>query len=56
MHLLASGSVLRGEGQERWAQFDDLAWLTDLARRHHHLVLSGDIHRNRFDSIDLGGA
>lgn len=54
VHLLASGSVLRGAGQERWEQFDDLAWLTALARRHRILVLSGDIHRNRFDSIDLG--
>jgi len=54
-HLLASGSVLRDDSGERWETFDDWAWLQGLARRYKILVLSGDIHRNRWQSHDLGG-
>ena len=54
VHLLASGSVLRADSDARWEQFDDFAWLLALARRYKILVLSGDIHANRFQAIDLG--
>jgi alkaline phosphatase D len=54
VHLLASGSVLRNDSDARWEQFDDYAWLQGLARKHNILVLSGDIHANRFQAIDLG--
>ena len=53
-HLLASGSVVRNDDDARWEQFDDFAWLQGLARKHNILVLSGDIHANRFQAIDLG--
>jgi hypothetical protein len=55
VHLLASGSVVRNDDDARWEQFDDYAWLLALARKHKILVLSGDIHANRFAAIDLGG-
>ncbi|OYU98929.1 MAG: hypothetical protein CFE45_14685 [Burkholderiales bacterium PBB5] len=55
LHLLASGSVVRGNDDAQWQGFDDHVWLLGLARQYRILVLSGDIHRNRFDSIDLGG-
>jgi len=55
VHLLASGSVVRERSGERWEPFDDYPWLLDLARQYKVLVLSGDIHANRFDPIDLGG-
>ena len=54
-HLLASGSVLRADSDARWEQFDDWIWLQALARRYKILVLSGDIHANRFQALDLGG-
>ena len=54
VHLLASGSVVRSDDDSRWAQFDDYAWLQALARQHKILVLSGDIHANRFQATDLG--
>jgi len=54
VHLLASGSVLRDDAGERWETFNDFAWLQGLARQYKILVLSGDIHRNRFQSHDLG--
>ena len=52
--LLASGSVVRNDDDARWDQFDDYVWLQGLARKHNILVLSGDIHANRFQAIDLG--
>ncbi len=55
VHLLASGSVVRNDDDARWEQFDDFNWLLGLARQYKILVLSGDIHANRFKSIDLGG-
>ncbi len=54
VHLLASGSVVRNDDDARWEQFDDWVWLQGLARKHNILVLSGDIHTNRFQAIDLG--
>ena len=54
VHLLASGSVVRNDDDARWEQFDDFVWLQGLARKHNILVLSGDIHTNRFQAIDLG--
>jgi alkaline phosphatase D len=54
VHLIASGSVVQADDDARWALFDDFAWLLDLARKHKILVLSGDIHANRFKSINLG--
>ena len=54
VHLLASGSVLRNDDDARWEQFDDYVWLQGLARKHNILVLSGDLHANRFQAIDLG--
>ena len=54
VHLLASGSVVRNDDDARWEQFDDWVWLQGLARKHNILVLSGDIHANRFQAIDLG--
>ena len=54
IHLLASGSVLRNDCDSRWEDYDDYAWLQGLARRYKILVLSGDIHANRFQSIKLG--
>ena len=55
MHLLASGSVVNDDSGERWNTFNDHAWLLTQARKYKILVLSGDIHANRFQSIDLGG-
>jgi len=54
VHLMASGSVVQADDDARWAQFDDHAWLLALAWRYKILVLSGDIHANRFKSINLG--
>ena len=54
VHLLASGSVVRNDGDSRWQQFDDYVWLLALARQYKILVLSGDIHANRFQATDLG--
>lgn len=54
VHLIASGSVVQADDDARWAEFDDHAWLLALARRHKILVLSGDIHANRFKSTNLG--
>ena len=54
VHLLASGSVVRNDDDSRWEQFDDYAWLQKLARQYKVLVLSGDIHANRFQATDLG--
>ena len=54
VHLIASGSVVQADDDARWALFDDFAWLLALARKYKILVLSGDIHANRFKSIDLG--
>lgn len=55
VHLLASGSVLRNSGLfgERWDAFEDFHWLKALALRHRILVLSGDLHENRFDAIEV---
>ena len=55
VHLLASGSVVNDDCGEHWNLFDDHAWLMAQARKYKILVLSGDIHANRFKSIDLGG-
>ncbi len=54
VHLVASGSVVQADDDARWALFDDHAWLLALARKHKILVLSGDIHANRFKSTNLG--
>lgn len=54
VHLLASGSVVCNDCDARWQEFDDYAWLQALARQYKILVLSGDIHANRFQRIDLG--
>ena len=54
VHLLASGSVVRNDDDARWEQFDDYLWLQQMARKYKILVLSGDIHSNRFKAIDLG--
>jgi hypothetical protein len=51
VHLLASGSVAIGHKGDCWSAFpDDYAWLVDVASRHRVLVLSGDIHANRFEA------
>ena len=55
VHLVASGSVLRNDCDAQWRDFDDFAWLQGLARQYKVLVLSGDIHSNRMQSMDLGG-
>ena len=55
VHLVASGSVLRNDCDAQWRDFDDFAWLQGLARQYKVLVLSGDIHNNRMQSMDLGG-
>ncbi len=55
VHLLASGSVVENNAGDQWGTFDDHAWLLNLARHHKILVLSGDIHDNVFDPIDVGG-
>jgi alkaline phosphatase D len=50
VHLLASGSIAIGHKGDCWSEFpDDYAWLLDVASRHRVLVLSGDIHANRFE-------
>ena len=54
VHLLASGTVLRADEDARWELYDDYTWLTGLAQRYNILVLSGDIHANRFKAISLG--
>lgn len=54
VHLIASGSVVQADDDARWALFDDFEWLLALARRYKILVLSGDIHANRFKSTNLG--
>ncbi len=53
-HLLVSGSVVEAHKGDHWTSFEDYAWLQALARRHNILVLSGDIHENRFHAIDVG--
>ncbi len=53
-HLLASGSVVRNDEDSRWEQYDDFDWLKTLAQRFNILVLSGDIHSNRFKAIEVG--
>jgi len=55
VHLLASGSVVESHKGEHWGSFEDYQWLLALARQHKIMVLSGDIHDNRFTPIDLGG-
>jgi alkaline phosphatase D len=52
-HLLASGSVVRADSDSRWEQYDDFAWLRGLAARYNILVLSGDIHANRFKPMEV---
>lgn len=54
-HLLASGSLAIASKGEHWGAFDDYAWLLDLAARHDILVISGDIHENRFMPLRLDG-
>lgn len=54
VHLLASGSVVEANCGDQWGTFDDHAWLLDLARHYKIMVLSGDIHDNVFDAIDVG--
>ena len=54
VHLIASGSVVQADDDARWALFDDYDWLLGLARQYKVLVLSGDIHANRFKSTNLG--
>jgi alkaline phosphatase D len=51
LHLWASGSTIAG--YQRYER--DLAWLRSLAAQQRMLVLSGDIHRNAFDSFQTGG-
>jgi len=56
VHLLASGSVAIGHKGDCWSEFpDDYARLLDVASRHRVLVLSGDIHANRFDDEPTTG-
>ena len=55
VHLVASGSVVRNDCDAQWRDFDDFAWLQGLARKYKVLVLSGDIHSNRMQAMDLGG-
>jgi alkaline phosphatase D len=55
VHLLASGSVVEAHKGEHWGTFQDYQWLLALGRRFNVLVLSGDVHENRFAPIDLGG-
>jgi alkaline phosphatase D len=54
VHLIASGSVVQADDDARWSLFDDYNWLVGLARTYKILVLSGDIHANRFKSTNLG--
>lgn len=54
VHLLASGSVVENNAGDQWGGFDDHAWLLNLARTYKIMVLSGDIHDNVFDAIDVG--
>lgn len=55
VHLIASGSVVEAHKGDAWSNFDsDYAWLIGLAKMYKILVLSGDIHKNRFDTVDAG--
>lgn len=55
VHLLASGSVVEARAGESWLRCaDDYGWLLRQAQQHKILVLSGDIHDNRFDELDAG--
>ncbi len=55
VHLIASGSVVEDHKGDAWSNFDtDYEWLCGLARSYKILVLSGDIHKNRFDTVDAG--
>lgn len=52
LHLLATGSVLERHKGDHWGQFDELAWLRALARRHRIAALSGDIHDVDFHALE----
>lgn len=51
VHLVASSTTLSD-----WPKHFpvDMAWLTELAARHRILVLSGDIHKNQWQSTPCG--
>ena len=54
IHLLASGSVVEAHKGDHWGSFEDYQWLLELARTYKIMVLSGDIHDNKFTAIELG--
>lgn len=46
LNLIASGSIF---GRKGWEDYpDDYTWLLELASKHRILMLSGDIHKNRY--------
>jgi alkaline phosphatase D len=56
VHLLASGSVAIGHKGDCWSEFKaDHDWLLQVASQHRVLVLSGDIHANRFENEPTAG-
>ncbi len=49
IHLIASGSTFGGRGSQGWAGYPlDYEWLLGLSSQFKILMLSGDIHQNRF--------
>lgn len=55
LHLIASGIVVTGSRrEERWQAYeDDYTWLTEVAKTHQLMVLSGDVHENRFTPVHI---
>lgn len=51
LHLIASGSTFGGRGNQGWAGYPlDYEWLFKLSSQYKILMLSGDIHQNRFSA------
>jgi 3',5'-cyclic AMP phosphodiesterase CpdA len=56
VHLVASGIVVESGSADNWGKFqDDYPWLVRLAGEFRMIVLSGDIHANRFDMVETAG-
>lgn len=51
LHLVASGSVVEAHKGDQWGNFEDLAWLRELANKHCIACVTGDIHANDFHRI-----
>ncbi|MBC7601374.1 MAG: alkaline phosphatase D family protein [Ramlibacter sp.] len=54
VHLIASGSVVEARHGECWMQCEaEYNWLLSMAKKYNILVLSGDIHDNNLNTIQV---